>query len=239
MALGLALSAPQPAQAQTTETLLSNLTGGIASSGNCEPTAQGFTTGPGGATILEVTAAGQSITSFEIRADSNGSPAASALYTMTSFTDSGGNRTYTADANTDLAASTTYWVVARGSSCGLRSTVPAVHPTWTAGVTKWKRMDNTGWNPWNGQYLSVEIVGTIHSGPAHEPERADSQQDYEPLPRCSEEQRQWRQRGRELPPACSGGFYHSFEMYPSSDPCDQPWQVPGSYRRDRGCLNRY
>lgn len=47
-----------------------------------------------------------------------------------------------------------------------------------------------------------------------------------------------RQRGRELPPACSGGFYHNWVIYPSSDPCDQPWQVRGSYRPERGCLNR-
>ena len=152
---------------------------------------------------------------------------------MTASTVSGGADVYTAAANTDLAASTTYWVVAHGTICVLRSQAPSVHPDWTAGVTKW--LSNTGWTTWNAQYLSIEIKGTIHSGPAHEPERPDYEprepQPVTPKPFCNSS-------GRDP----SGGtecYWESYDQIPTSDPCDQPWQVPGSYRHDRGCLNRY
>ena len=246
MALGWALLAPPPsAQAQQTEeVLLTNLEGHPSSTG-C-PIAQGFTTGPGSATILSVKADGTSVTSVEIREDSEGSPssAETALYELTTSTDIGGDRTFTADADTDLAANTTYWVVFRGGTCVARSTAPSVHPDWTAGISKWWSDTNTVWVDWS-LYLALEIVGTIHSGPAHEPERevperaSPVRHTHSAVPACTEEQAQWRQRGRELPPYNCVGFYHPFEVYPSSDPCDQPWQVPGSYGRGpggRGCL---
>lgn len=223
------------ADTPTTEQLLTNL--GSGGTTNC-PIAQGFTTGPGGATILEVITPRVSTTSVEIRANSSGSPSATALYTMTNPTVTSTSETYTAAAGTTLAASTTYWVVVKGSNCGITSTVPGTHPTWAAGVARWWNPSSSTWAALHGSYLRVEIKGTIHSGSPHEPERPEDggQRNYEnqpvtPKPFCNSS-------GRDP----SGGtecYWRSYDQIPISDPCDQPWQVRGSYRHDRGCLNRY
>lgn len=226
------------AQTPTEETLLTNLTGGINNSSTNCPIAQAFTTGPASAAIIEVSTRGQATTSIEIRADDSGNPAASALYTMTNFSTSGGNRVFTAAADTNLAASTTYWVLANGTSCLARNAAPSVHPTWTAGLTKFQV--GTTWFTWSNWWFAVEIKGTIHTGTAHDPESSASSaskvyprvvQGVTPKPFCN---------SRGLDP--SGGtecYWRTYEEIPISDPCNQPWEVPGSYRRDRGCLNRY
>ena len=130
-----------------------------------------------------------------------------------------------------LDLDTTYIVIldmkqGRGSSFvrNVKSDGESGQMHWTIANNKifrqWHR--DGGWANWKDS-LGIEIAGRpVTEGP----------------PWCTEEQRQMRQRGRELPPDCRGGFYHPWEVYPSSDPCDQPWQVPGSYRHDRGCLNR-
>ena len=222
----LALSgATASAQTLTDETLLSNDPDtSSTSSGNCGGRAQGFTTGPAAATLSEVRVrANNSGIDVEIREDSSGNPSTTVLYQMSGGTLTSGVVTVSAPANARLSANTDYWlVIAVGSpgSCSLEQRTLSTLHGWSAGGTKW----------WNNQWLDdttnffFDIVGAVHGGTPHEPvpeepEADDSyQSDYEPLPRCTEEQRQWRQRGRELPPACRGGFYHPFQMYPNSDP---------------------
>ena len=244
LALG---GATTSAQTLTDETLLSNDPDTDSSSGgNCEGRALKFRTGSSDATLSSVRVrADSSNIDVEVRDDSSGDPSTSVRYQLTNGTLSGSIVTLSAPASATLSANTDYWLVIPPGSAGTCKTQNRTFSTlhgWSAESFKW--WNNNQWNDDSGYYL-VDIIGAVHGGAPHEPERdredeGDDYQsiDYEPLPECTEEQRQMRQRGRELPPACRGGFYHEWVMYPSSDPCDQVWQVPGSYRPERGCLNR-
>ena len=249
MALGLALSAPQPAQAQTPgtpETLLTSLTHPTTSTGSCQGYAAGFTTGPAGATLDEVQIRTSSTAvEVEIRENDGGNPSASVLYQMTYASISGGVATFDAPANADLSASTAYWlVVPRGSpgNCFVVTTgvtYSTLHGWSGASGVGQRYNGGSGWGP-SPSAIPLAIVGTVHSGPAHQPQ-ASGDSDYEPLRPCTEEERNRRQRpGEWPPPECRGGFLHAWEIprHLISDPCDQPWQVPGSYRPERGCLER-
>lgn len=234
MTPGLALLAPQPAQAQTNETLLTSLHNSTNSSGNCEGYAAGFRTGSAAATLAEVQlATNNSGVDVEIRADTNGVPSSSVLHQMTYESTSSGVTTFTAPDSATLSANTNYWLVVPFSSpgtCDVLTSGPTYNTLhgWSGGSLRY------GSGP-TGQSLRFAIVGSVHSGPAHEPVGPDAgprePQPVTPKPFCNSS-------GRDP----SGGtecYWESYDQIPVSDPCDQPWQVRGSYRPGRGCLNRY
>ena len=246
MALGLALSAPQPAQAQTLtdEKLLSNYGGsGAASNGF----AKQFTTGSATVTLAHVNVRvghGSGDVKVAIWSDNAGEPGSESHALTAPSSLSNGKNTFTAPSGTTLTASTTYWLVINRFAGNRRpvGTSPESFATlhgWSDGD---KRYWNTGTNSWDSASVerSIEIWGAVHSGPAHQPQAPDDS-DYEDLRPCTEEERNRRQRPGEWPPQeCRGGFLHAWEIHRHliSDPCDQPWQGPGSYRPERGCLER-
>ncbi|MCY4511665.1 MAG: hypothetical protein OXG35_32570 [Acidobacteria bacterium] len=238
----------------TNEQLLSNYVTGGAS--NSLPRAQQITTGAADATLAHVNlrvAFGSGSVTVAIWSDSSGEPG-SELHALTAPADlSSGKRTFTAPANTVLTGGTTYWVVishglASPNAIGTTNVDFSTLHGWSSGAT---RVWNINTDQWDASTTrpSIEVWAAVHSGVPHQPDPVPDEDssdsftspaEYDPIPPCTEEQRQWRQsyRGEVSPHRCQGGYYHPIEMYPSSDPCDQPWEVPGSYRRDRGCLSR-
>ena len=164
---------------------------------------------------------------------------------MTSATNDARVQTVTAPANATLSGGTRYWLLPLGSqSCSTANQNFSVLRGWGAGARLFWDTSNSLWRVLSGNRIAFATMGAVHAGDPQEQEQEEAEEagtsvKQESLPVCTEERRNWRQCGRELPHACRGGFYHSFNMYPSSDPCDQPRQVPGSNRRDCGCLNRY
>ena len=236
------------AQTPTNETVFST-TAYTTSSTNSQVRAHGFTTGSSSATLSKVNLRlGHSGTTTAVNIWSNHADnhPGSKLVALTNPTSlNAGTRAFTAPANTTLAANTTYWVVVNDAittgkkDFGLAvSTSADVLHGWSAVGAK--TLSGAAWIGSNSG-LELEIIAAVHSGTAQDGDDDYQSLDYEPLPECTEEQRQRRQRPGEWPPPdCRGGFYHAWEIpaHLISDPCDQVWQVPGSYRPDRGCLNR-
>lgn len=244
----MALLAPSAAGAQTagtSETVLSNIpaSGTTSSAGNCSGQALGFTTGSDAATLEQVAVLSNSAaTDAEIREHDAGSgnPKTAALYSLTySSGPTGGRVTFTAPESATLDASTQYWLVLPVGTSGTCRSRPlsdgfsTLHGWSSSGSNRW--WNNSRWNTNTGGAV-FEIVASVHTGDPHQPPVVPDAgprepQPVTPKPFCNSS-------GRDP----SGGtecYWESYDQIPVSDPCDQPWQVRGSYRPGRGCLNRY
>ena len=174
--LAVLVAAPfaAPAQAQTVETLVSNLRTGTVNDTSIGGSdgfriAQQFTVESGDDyTLTEIvlrTGAGAGITVAIRNSTEDGKPAGMDLYTLTTTGTGAGNRTFTAPANAILEKGKSYFVVVGGPSSGTRK-VNIRDSTGQSGISGWTIADDghawenalTTWPTYSEQFGAIVIL---------------------------------------------------------------------------------